>query len=63
MIPVARKVWQPILVLIPAAFARRCTIAKASLRSKGRAESTPVLSFDARKSGPFLSTPIPESEQ
>ena len=57
MIPVARKVWQPILVVIPAALARRCTIAKASLRSKGRSDRILVLPFDARNSGP-LGSPV-----
>jgi hypothetical protein len=50
VIPVARKVWQPILVLIPAAFALRCTIPKASC---GRVTSgKPLrLAVEARNKG------------
>ena len=57
--PVARNVWQPMAVSMPAAFARRRTIAQASEELSGFVVSWPVLRLAERKSGPFLSSAMP----
>src|SRR3546814_2567588 len=53
LIPVARKLWLPIAVPIPAAAARRRTIAKALAWGRGVSLSRLVLRAIVRNSGPL----------
>jgi hypothetical protein len=57
--PVARKVWQPISVLIPAASARRRIIRQTSDWSRALPVSSPDRPRVVRKSGPFRSWAMP----
>lgn len=57
--PVARNVWQPMAVSMPASAARRRTMRHTSLRVTGRPESSPVLPIADRNSGPLRSSPMP----
>src|SRR3546814_9941242 len=57
LIPVARKLWLPIAVPIPAAAARRRTIAKALAWGRGVSLSRLVLRAIVRNSGPLRSRP------
>jgi hypothetical protein len=50
--PVARKVWQPIFVLILAFFARLWIIRKALSRVRGCVVSRPVLKIGRAEEGP-----------
>ncbi len=63
--PVARNVWLPILVPMPASSARRRTIACALACGRGVVLSCPVPRATVRNSGQFgaLAMPVPSSSQ
>src|ERR1017187_1855113 len=56
---VARKVWQPIAVSIPASEARRRTMYQTSVRDIAPGPSFFVLPIAARNSGPFRFSATP----
>jgi hypothetical protein len=59
VIPVARKVWQLISVLMPASPARRRIIRHMSDWTRGLPVNSPVRPLVVRNSGPLRSWPMP----
>jgi hypothetical protein len=56
---VARKVWQPIAVSIPASEARRRTMRQASSRRIGLSDNCPVFPIAERNNGPLRLPSMP----